>query len=228
MYRKAQGHQSAWTLAWCKTRLIWVLMALTATSARPLALGSSPAVRLKMMPLDDAHLLNDPENSWPLSVWILATVNPSTFNFMSMSMVVDETSLAVLVVMGSARRKIRTSVFSSKSSLLSSSLCSPWPSSTCTSASSFSSTPASLASSIAGSSPWSSSSGGWRILSESFGTRHTKTPVKNQRAMCPPRSYAGVKGPATSRDKVPVWRCRARRWGSCCWRVSWHVLQSLR
>ena len=58
----------------CDSRKAFLSMDFTActdTSARPLALGSSPAVLVVMMPLPSAQAWNFPQNSFPLSEWIL-------------------------------------------------------------------------------------------------------------------------------------------------------------
>ena len=105
-YLAAIGHMSRPTSACFCSLLISALKLFTATSARPLALGPSPGVRVSMMPPSMAHFLDWPENSRPRSECILPMWKPSILSFSRNSIVVSVTFLAVLVTIGAARRKI--------------------------------------------------------------------------------------------------------------------------
>ena len=118
--RVAQGHHDGPASACSRTRRIWVLTDLTATSARPLARGSSPGVLVNLIPRSLHHWRKVPLNSWPWSLWMWAMWKPSALKRSSMSMVTRTTSFAFLENIGEANLKVRVSNSTGPSSFFSS------------------------------------------------------------------------------------------------------------
>ena len=60
-------------------------------------------------------------------------------------------------------------------------------------------------------------------LERPLGAARVRAPTRAYLACKPPRSLAGISGPAVSKESTPAWGCLTRRWGACCWWVIWHV-----
>ena len=55
-----------------------------------------------------------------------------------------------------------------------------------------------------------------RSLFDLAGTAHVRVPTSIQRARRPPRSLAGIRGPATSSERTPPTGYGTFRYGCCC------------